>query len=58
MKTGIFLIVLGIILIMDGTLRFTLVGIPGLTGLIFAVPSVYFGIRRIRKSGGKNQSIN
>jgi len=46
-KLGIFLIILGVILLIDGGRRIARWGLPGLSGLLFAAPCFWFGIRRL-----------
>lgn len=53
MKLGVILVIAGGAFLIDGGMRFVLVGYPGLSGLIFALPCLYFGIKRITRVANK-----
>lgn len=60
MKWGIALVVIGTALLFDGGIRLALVGWPGFSGIVLAIPCFYYGIRRIRRQsqGDKEAPYN
>lgn len=52
MKLGLFWIVSGAILLIDGGIRIAWFGWPGLTGVVIAIPLFYWGIKRLQSTKG------
>ena len=49
MKLGIAFIVIGCTLLIDGGIRLAWFGAAGLTGILLAIPFLYFGLKRLMK---------
>lgn len=50
MKFGITLIIIAVVLLTDGGMRLALSGWPGLSGVVVAVPFLYYGIKRMKQA--------
>ena len=56
MKWGITLVVIGAVLLFDGGIRLALVGWLGFSGIVLAMPCLYYGIRRIRRQSQRGKA--